>query len=118
MRIYTSYYGNKAIPKHLIQISISKTQPEGYRGKVYQLLIPTWDLVGKYKADHDMKAYIIEYTKSVLRLLKTERVIEDLRTLGNGADVVLLCYERPTNFCHRQIVAEWLSDKTHKVKEI
>ncbi|NTV02456.1 MAG: DUF488 domain-containing protein [Chlorobiaceae bacterium] len=25
-----------------------------------------------------------------------------------GEDVVLLCFERPSDFCHRQLVSKWL----------
>lgn len=28
-----------------------------------------------------------------------------------GPDVVLLCYEKPGQFCHRRLVAEWFEQE-------
>jgi uncharacterized protein (DUF488 family) len=51
-----------------------------------------------------------EYTRSfwaeVLSKLDHARVYADL-----GEDAVLLCWERPSAFCHRRLVAEWFEDK-------
>jgi len=39
-----------------------------------------------------------------------------LQDLG-GDDVVLLCWEPPVEFCHRQVVAAWLKAKLGVVVE-
>ena len=43
------------------------------------------------------------------------KVIEDL---SGGKDVALCCYEKPDEFCHRQMVAAWLGEYGIEVKEL
>ena len=43
-------------------------------------------------------------------MLNAESVYRDLEKLSNGDDCVLLCYEKSGDFCHRHLVANWLSD--------
>ncbi len=31
---------------------------------------------------------------------------------------ILLCYEKPENFCHRHILAEWLRKNGYKCEEL
>jgi len=59
----------------------------------------------------DYKRQIIskeEYTKIYIGYfldnLDAAKVYQEL-----GNDAILLCWERPNKFCHRHIVAEWLS---------
>lgn len=40
--------------------------------------------------------------------LKAYDVVNALYNLSGGIDVALVCYERPQDFCHRHIVADWL----------
>lgn len=44
----------------------------------------------------------------VLHDVHVEEVLQDLEFLSNGADVVLLCYEKADAFCHRHLVSDWL----------
>lgn len=50
--------------------------------------------------------YIEEYRKHVLSKLDP-RVIADV-----AAGFILCCYEKPNDFCHRRIVAEWIQEHT------
>ena len=36
---------------------------------------------------------------------------------GKGKDIALICYEKPGEFCHRNIVREWLKEFGYKVEE-
>lgn len=47
----------------------------------------------------------------MLKLLTIENVLEDLANLAGGDldKVILLCYEKPTDFCHRHLVADWIN---------
>lgn len=38
--------------------------------------------------------------------------------LSGGKDIALICYEKPTDFCHRHLVAEWLTTNGIKCDEI
>ena len=64
---------------------------------VFDRLVPLYWMLRLKPRD-----YLREYRKLILEKLKPETVAEKL----NG--YVLLCYEKPNEFCHRRIVAEWL----------
>jgi uncharacterized protein (DUF488 family) len=51
----------------------------------------------------DEATYRKEYQK-ILDSLDPAKVGKDL-----GPDAIMLCWERPGEFCHRRLVAEWLS---------
>ena len=41
-----------------------------------------------------------------------QMVFETLnKIVGENQDLILLCYEKPSDFCHRHILAEYLYDK-------
>jgi hypothetical protein len=50
-----------------------------------------------------------------------DRVLRDLQRISDahaGQDLVLLCYEdvrKPGEWCHRQVLAEWLADRASLV---
>ena len=46
----------------------------------------------------------------MLSEVEQEEIAAELKRLADGKDVCLLCYETPENFCHRQLVAEWLNN--------
>lgn len=110
MKIYTSYYARiKYLPENVIPISIAISTPKFYNGLVYKKLAPTYDILNKWKAEHNEEEYIEEFNK-ILQVLSVEEVIKDLLVLGEGNDVALICYEKATDFCHRHLVAKWLTE--------
>ena len=59
------------------------------------------------------EAYTREYEARVLGSLVPTKVYADLHaiaTKSGKSKVVLLCYESPEKFCHRHLVAQWLTD--------
>jgi len=108
MILYTSYYaksGNN--PK---AISISAKAPDYFIGKRYVDLAPTWDMINQHKnhiISHEQ--YTERYLDLLINIRKLDpfKVVEDLQ---DGA--IMLCYEKPTDFCHRHIVAKWITDNT------
>lgn len=66
--------------------------------------------------------YARKYEEDVLPKLDWCELYNKLSTLADSAKrskVALLCYEAPGKFCHRHIVADWLSKKTGtQIKEI
>lgn len=51
--------------------------------------------------------YIPKYNQ-ILDNLDPKKVIDDLRDISGGQDIVLLCHEKAGDFCHRRLVAKWL----------
>jgi hypothetical protein len=113
----TSYYG-KTKPGTPGAISISRSQPRWCNGKYpsYKALAP-----GSWYRTTDIDAYIPLYME-ILAGLNPQQVRDDLyriaqeqaRSLGlpeaEVAEVrpILLCFEKPADFCHRRLAAGWL----------
>lgn len=110
MKIYTSYYAKlRTIPDEIVPISIAAKCPEFYTGIQYKKLAPKWGFFQQWKQNHDNDYYIEHFNAEVLDLLDVNQVFDELQELSNGKDVVLLCYEKPSDFCHRHLVADWFS---------
>jgi uncharacterized protein YeaO (DUF488 family) len=77
--------------------------PAGFR--MYKPLAP-----GAWFNSVDYDEYRRRYFAQ-LATLSAEKVLQDLQALANGAEPVLLCYEKPpftaSNWCHRRMAAEW-----------
>lgn len=107
--IYTSYFANT---RHVSNtVAICTGVPNWYKGAVYSALAPGWDIVMEYKqAVRDGKPmqdiianYVRRYENEILFYLDPEEVYQDLK------NKILLCYEKPTDFCHRHLVRQWLN---------
>lgn len=110
MKIYTSYFANlKKLPNDVVPIAICGKSPTGYKGLEYKVLAPKYGFFQEWKQNHDNDFYIKHFYDEVLNKLDAKRVCENLQILSGGQDVALICYEKPGDFCHRHLVAEWLS---------
>lgn len=99
----------------LILISISGKAPDWYDGLQYKKLAPKWAFFNEWKnGSHkgDNEYYISNFDAQVLKHLTVEGVLTDLANLSGGEldKVILLCYEKPTDFCHRHLVASWINE--------
>lgn len=110
MKIYTSYYAKcRRIPHTITRISIAGKAPAGYRGTEYKVLAPKKEFFMKWKENHDNNYYIKCFNEQVLFHLNPVEVYNRLEELSCGQDIVLICYEKSGDFCHRHLVADWLS---------
>ena len=100
MLVKTSYFGSK-LWHGKNAVAISRGVPQWYRGRAYKALAPPWDLL----RIEDEEEYTRRYKREVLSRLDPQKVLEDL-----GDDAILLCWEKPGEFCHRRLVAEWLEE--------
>lgn len=111
MEVFTSYFGMKAKLEEagILPVSIALWKPRWYEGLEYKKIAPkAFMLKGEYSQDE----YIMFYQRFILDKLKVDEVLEDLERLGDGKDIALLCYEKPGDFCHRHLFAEWLLKQT------
>ena len=121
MLIYTSYFAKlNKIPKDLIPISICGKAPEWYDGVEYKKLAPKWKFFQEWKENQDNDFYIEHFNKEVLSNLNQASVYNELEQIVKDANgCVLICYEKPEEFCHRHLVADWLEVGLNiKVKEL
>ena len=117
--IYTSYFAKlKELENHnIIPISICGKAPNWYKGLQYKKLAPKYGFFMEWKKNHDNDYYIEHFQKEVLDGLDAATVIKELNYLVpnvNGKDIALICYEKPSDFCHRHLVAEWLNKNGYK----
>lgn len=115
--MYTGYFAKLKEYKQagLIPISISGKAPDWYDGLEYKKLAPKWDFFSEWKyGSHkgDNEYYISQFDTKVLKETSVENVLAGLADLSNGEldKVILLCYEKPTDFCHRHLVANWINE--------
>ena len=108
--IYTSYFAKikELEANNIIPIAICLWPPNWYKGLSYKKLAPTPDMLMQYRRDQNQENYLKKYKKFILNELDPYDVYKELLNMSNGNDIALLCYERPKDFCHRHIVAEWL----------
>jgi hypothetical protein len=82
--------------------------PAGFR--MFKALAP-----GSWFNKVPEEEYRRRYFGEILGPLDARQVLTELETLAEGAEPVLLCWEKPPltpkNWCHRTMVAEWLKDQ-------
>ena len=114
--MFTGYFAKLKEYKQTgpIPISISGKAPEWYDGLEYKKLAPKWAFFqewkyGSHKGDNEY--YISQFDEQVLKPLTVESVLADISNMSGGEldKVILLCYEKPADFCHRHLVADWIN---------
>lgn len=118
--IYTCYFAKlKVLPDSIIPISICGKAPDWYKGQQYKKLAPKYGFFSKWKENHDNAYYIECFQKEVLDTLSAPKVVNELYSLvqDNTKDIALICYEKPDDFCHRHLIADWLKKNGIECKE-
>lgn len=112
MKIYTSYFGNskQLYNANVEMIGIARYKPRFFSGFNVVTVAPKPFMLDENMTEEE---YISHYQKLVLEPLDVNKFIEMLKTMGRGKDVALCCYEKPGQFCHRHLLAEWLNKKAN-----
>lgn len=116
--IYTTYFGKlRTLPPEIVQISIAGKAPDSWTGLEYKKLAPKYKFFQEWKLTHDDQYYINCYWDQVLNHLDVYTTYHELRGLAQSDDFAIVCYEKPEDFCHRHIVAEWFKREGLQVEE-
>jgi hypothetical protein len=111
----TSYFAN--IKNVASPLAICARSPSFYTGPELKILAPKYSIFVAYKnGEIGPEEYTVQYKKQVLRPLDPKEVWDRIVSIA-GKDATLLCYEKPSDFCHRHIVADWLSSRL-KIKVV
>lgn len=110
MKLWTSNFAKASGNRRAVSIAVGA--PKWFDGKQYSKLFPPWWLV-KSKDEYSTEEWERHYYKDVLSKLDPVKVAAEL---GEGA--VMLCWEKPEDFCHRHIVARWMTSAGVKVEEL
>ena len=104
--VTTSYFANRRV---INKLSISRFSPNWYSGPELKILAPSSKLLRLYKSGQvDAEEYTHIFNKQ-LSNLDCKDVYNQI--LSYGKDVSLLCYEKPSDFCHRRLVAMWIEEE-------
>lgn len=114
MDIWTGYFAQMKNYKKvdLVPVSIAYGTPVWYEGETCFELAPPRKLLIAYKKKGLSTA---DYTKRYNDFLKTvnwSEVIDKLYAISekhDDRDLILCCFEKPTDFCHRHLLAEFLT---------
>lgn len=123
--IYTSYFAKlKSLPENIVPVSICGKAPDWYTGAEYKKLAPKYGFFMEWKRTGDNNYYIKCFKEQVLNKLSYISVVNHLQlmlpydmrvdmdsdvAINTKYHVALICYEKPTAFCHRHLVAGWLN---------
>lgn len=85
-------------------IAISRGVPKGWKGPRMMDLCPPWNMI----KNHGLSQAEWEkwYRENILVWID----FDELMLMINNK--VLLCWEKPGQFCHRRIVAKWIEENT------
>lgn len=100
LKVFTSQYRYSG--PHRLDITVKGKDPVG------KVFAPTWNMVTRYKADSNDEEYIKEFHKLILASfeLYSDVWLEDLL---KRKYVVLVCFCPAGAFCHRTLVADYLT---------
>lgn len=123
MEIKTGYFGQmrKYIEMGYTPTSIVLFPPKWYNGKNLKVYAPSLELFNNYRtgriADERFKLeYELEVEDTGLEPLK--QYIKEKEQEG-VSKIVLLCFEKPNETCHRHILAKYINENTNfSVEEI
>lgn len=112
IEIWTGYYAN--LPEDIVPVSIAGRAPDGWKGLEYKKVAPKKWFFMEWKKNRESLTddyYVRNFNEYVLGALDPVDIIKDLLTITSGAvRIVLVCYEKPGDFCHRHLVHDWLKE--------
>ena len=104
IKIYTSYFAQlkKLDRVGIVPISIARYSPRFFHGDVLLEVAPVGAMLSMNEEE-----YKIAY-REILRKVDVNKLLVKIQVLSKGKDAALLCYEKPSDFCHRRLLAEWI----------
>lgn len=116
MKIYTSYIGNwRNFPEDSEVFMVTRSIPAWVKFKQVPELAPNKILFHKFKYWGMSQEEFIKQYRSQLTSINLKQTIENLSSSKN---IILTCYEKPEDFCHRHILAIELIKLGYNVKEL
>ena len=127
MKFFTSYYDNIEYIKEkypeAILISISGGISKEIKDKIDfwdNRFAPSLSIYNEYKDNLDEKLYIKRFNEEILKNRDINQILYSWSlSFGQEKKYILLCYEKPNDFCHRHLVAEAIEKKYDiKIEEL
>jgi hypothetical protein len=107
MVIYTSYFSKikKIKDSGITAIGIARFPPKHVQ------CVSLWDLAPMPEMLKMNKEQYVDRYNIILSRLDPRQILKRIELLSCGKDAALCCYEKPDDFCHRHLVADWLKKK-------
>ena len=117
--VYTGYFSqidnylrfNSSLQLVSISLYTQNWIKQNYCIELYDKLMPEKDVLLQYKSTEHISDFIENFGKQLSRLNVDE-------VYGELDNKIILCYERPEDFCHRQLVKLWFISNGYECKEI
>lgn len=109
--MFTGYFAKCSFYREngLKPVSIARVTPQGmYNVPCLVELAPSYSLIQAIKTGAITEEEYTEAYKRMLSKLDKQEILSKLSEFGDPNKLVLCCYEKPEDFCHRHIVADWL----------
>lgn len=112
--LFTSYWSNPAL-RHTdaVKVSISRGQPRWPLPFTYRratLLAPSRETFRLRSDEAFTEAYLAELEEA--GVAKIGAMLKRISHEEGGGPLVLLCWEKPGDFCHRSLFSSWWESKT------
>ena len=114
--IYTGYYSQmkKYRQMGMIPVSIAYLTPQWYDGEVCFELAPSRTLLKRWKqgeiTEEEYKEQYTQFLDNDVQWSKVWKKLKQISTKYKNSDLVLCCFEKSEDFCHRHVLAEYLTD--------
>lgn len=117
--IYSSYYAKvrSLDVTDAMLVQVSNTKPQWFQQEILNvanLTAPDWNLINRYKSGEiSFEQFGERYIQSLNQKMKRDEFVSKLTEVAeenNYKTIILLCYEKSLNECHRKFLGEWLQD--------
>ena len=117
--IYSSYYAKvrSLDVTDAMLVQVSNTKPQWFQQEILNvanLTAPDWSLINRYKSGEiNFEQFGEQYIQSLNQKMKRDEFVSKLTEVAeenNYKTIILLCYEKSLNECHRKFLCEWLQD--------
>lgn len=121
MRIYTSYYAKVArASQDALLIRVSNTAPAWFDKELVTLstnVFPDWNLINAFKDGRiSYETFCTEYRRMITSKTQPEYILHEIKGLAKAhgkETVILLCYEKSGEQCHRTELARIIDDGSY-----
>lgn len=121
INIYTTNYtkASRLSNKHYLKVSISLIRPREYNGMHIQSLAPKKQLLDDYHNGLSPEEYEVRYREQINKLNDIHSLFEIMAKQAKGRDILLLCYEKKSAFCHRHILSDIIFERYgYRIQEL
>ena len=127
--IFTGYFAIiRKLPENVIPISIARWQPKWLKDNpipVISNLAPSAELLNQYHNLNDEDVYTKKYLSEINKYSEND-ILQMINTAANtnhietdpNQHVMLCCYEKASDFCHRHLLAKYLNEHGLNIEEI